>query len=300
MSYMKWMMLLLVVALSGCANSQRPPTQAHEMLLAVPRQPNIEQQAAIAKLTEIISLSDAEDAKLAHLFYDRGVRYDSLGLKALAHLDFSRALRMKADFADAYNFVGIHYTQGEQFVEAFEAFGSAIELNPDHKYALLNRGIARYYAGRNSLAAEDFGDFLHRQESDPYRVLWLYLAEYQIAPESAKQHLQANRTKLRDEDWATQLVDLYLNRLTVTEFLQQVPEGIKSEAAYAERLCEAYFYLGKLAAQTDELIYAGNFFRLALATNVYDFVEHRYAMLELKRLNQIQQASVNKKASTAS
>lgn len=298
MSHSKWLLALLVVVLSGCANTQKQPTQAHEMLLAVPRQPSIEQQAAIAKLTEIISLSEPEDAKLAHLFYDRGVRYDSLGLKALAHLDFSRALRMKADFADAYNFVGIHYTQGEQFVEAFEAFGSAIELNPEHKYALLNRGIARYYAGRNSLAAEDFSNFLARQESDPYRVLWLYIAEQQIDPQLAMQKLISNRERLRDEDWATQLVDLFLQRISVSDFLKQLPEGVSNETAYAERLCEAYFYLGKLAVQSNELIYAGNFFRLALSTNVYDFVEHRYAMLELKRLSQLQQAAIAEKAST--
>ncbi|GGA84977.1 lipoprotein NlpI [Neiella marina] len=286
MSYLKWLLLATVAVMSGCANTAKQPTQAHEMLLAVPRQPSIEQQAAIAKLTEIISLSDVDDERLAHLFYDRGVRYDSLGLKALAHLDFSRALRMKADFADAYNFVGIHYTQGEQFVEAFEAFGSAIELNPEHKYALLNRGIARYYAGRSALAAEDFAEFYSRQESDPYRVLWLYMAEYEVDPVNATENLIRHRAQLSDDDWATNLVDLFLLRISVNDFMRTLPVGIGSEEAYAERLCEAYFYLGKLAAQTDEAIYAGNFFRLALATNVYDFVEHRYAMLELKRLSQ--------------
>ncbi|MBD1390703.1 lipoprotein NlpI [Neiella sp. HB171785] len=286
MSYLKWLLLATVAVISGCASTAKQPTQAHEMLLAVPRQPSIEQQAAIAKLTEIISLSDVDDGRLAHLFYDRGVRYDSLGLKALAHLDFSRALRMKADFADAYNFVGIHYTQGEQFVEAFEAFGSAIELNPEHKYALLNRGIARYYAGRSALAVEDLTEFYLRQESDPYRVLWLYMAEYEVDPLAANANLIRHRAQLSDDDWATNLVDLFLQRISVNDFMRTLPVGIGSEEAYAERLCEAYFYLGKLAAHTDESIYAGNFFRLALATNVYDFVEHRYAMLELKRLSQ--------------
>ena len=48
-----------------------------------------------------------------------------------------------------------------------------------------------------------------------------------------------------------------------------------------ERLCEAYFYLGKYNQTLGYRGSAANFFKLALSTNVYEFVEHRYAKLEL-------------------
>lgn len=276
--------VLLATVSIGCATSSQVPGQAHEMLIATPKQAGIEQQAAIAKLTEVISHTEKQDEHLANLYYDRGVRYDTLGLKALAHFDFSRAIRMKPDFADAYNFLGIHYTLGEQYIEAFEAFGSALELKPEHNFALLNRGIARYYAGRSELAVEDLQEFLSLKPHDPYRVLWLYLAEFQSDPQKAYVSLSQNRQQLSQQEWGTHIVDLYLGRSSVTEFLNTIPVGLTNEAGYAERLCEAYFYMGKLAVMFERPIQARNYFRLAIATNVHDFVEHRYALLELKRL----------------
>ncbi|MCM2679679.1 lipoprotein NlpI [Echinimonas agarilytica] len=278
------LVLIGTLLLAACSATSNHSADAQNTLLAVPRQPGIEQQAAIAKLTEIINLTDASEEQRARLYYDRGVRYDSVGMKALAHLDFNRALHLKPDFAEAYNFIGIHYTQGEQFVDAFEAFGSAIELDANHQYAMLNRGIARYYAGRVELATEDFSEFYQRSPSDPYRVLWLYISEVETDEIKAQQNLLTHREKLNTQDWSTSIVDLYLGRISEEQFLSLVPYGIESEEAYAERLCEAYFYLGKLLEHNGEYNAAAKYFKLALATNIYDFVEHRYALLELKRI----------------
>ena len=276
--------ILVMIFLTGCANTSTPSHVTSEYMMAIPRQAGIEHQAAIARLTEEINLAADNPQQLAQYYYDRGIRYDALGLNALAHFDFNRALRLKADFADAYNFIGIHYTQGEQFADAFESFSSALELNPEHHYALLNRGIARYYAGREQLAAEDFQRYYSFQQQDPYRVLWLYLAEWKSDPKLAATHLAAHRDRLNQKEWATAIVDLYLQRINLDEFLKTIPVGLVSEDAYAERLCEAYFYLGKLAEAHQQHHQARRFFKLALATNVYDFVEHRYALLELQRL----------------
>jgi len=53
-----------------------------------------------------------------------------------------------------------------------------------------------------------------------------------------------------------------------------------------ERLCEAYFYLGKYMQMEGEQLQAVNYFKLALMTNVYGFVEHRYASVELNRIRE--------------
>ena len=49
----------------------------------------------------------------------------------------------------------------------------------------------------------------------------------------------------------------------------------------AQRQCEAYFYLAKWYQFNGEYQQANHFYKLALSTNVFDFIEHKYARLEL-------------------
>lgn len=67
--------------------------------------------------------------------------------------------------------------------------------------------------------------------------------------------------------------------------------GLTYPKEYAERLCEAYFYLAKMAIETKQYQDAANYFRLALATNIYDFVEHRYARIELAKVKGLLEAT---------
>ena len=217
----------------------------------------------------------------AQLHYDRGVLYDSVGLRSLARLDFSQALQLKPDLIDAYNFLGIHFTQLKEFSQAYEKFDSVLELAPEHEYAHLNRGIALYYGDRPALAAQDFNDFHHKQSDDPYRLLWLYLAEYEVDATLAKQSLKARARLVDERTWAKQVIYLYLGEISQEQFVSELTNGIQSNKELTDRLCEAYFYLGKYNQNIGYHGAAANFFKLSLSTNVYEFVEHRYAKLEL-------------------
>lgn len=261
-------------------------SESPSLMLAAPRQPSLQTEAAISKLTEIINVMDVENEQLARYFYHRGVYYDSVGLRGLARQDFNRAVRLKPDMADAYNFLGILFIQDELFIDAFESLGAALELSPQHDYALLNRAVARYYAGRGKLATEDMQQFFERAPDDPYRVLWFYLIEADVKPEQAMQNLAIRRSALDDKEWATQLVDFYLGKLSTAQLSKGFVAELKSEDELAKRLCEAYFYLGKWAQLHNEPAKAATYFKLSMATNIYDFVEHRFSRLELKRLLQ--------------
>ncbi len=221
------------------------------------------------------------DEQRAQLFYDRGVLYDSVGLRSLARLDFSRALQLKGDLVDAYNFLGIHFTQMQEFSQAYEKFDSALELAPEHEYAYLNRGIALYYGSRPELAAEDFKAFHQKQSDDPYRLLWLYLTEHDVDVVSAKQSLKQRADLVDDRTWAKQVIYLFLDELSQDEFIGSLTKNVRSNRELTDRLCEAYFYLGKYNQMNGNQAAAANFFKLSLSTNVYEFVEHRYAKLEL-------------------
>jgi len=182
---------------------------------------------------------------------------------------------------DAYNFLGIHFTQLQEFSQAYEKFDSALDLAPEHEYAYLNRGIALYYGSRPELAAIDFNNFHIKQQDDPYRLLWLYLTEHEIDANKAKQSLKSRAMFVDDRTWAKKIIHLYLGDISQQEFISSLTHNVRSNRELTDRLCEAYFYLGKYNQILANPNAAANFFKLSLSTNVYEFVEHRYAKLEL-------------------
>jgi len=282
----KIVFVIAISAIQGCASNQVDSSSIlmNQLIISEPLAINYKSEIAIARLTDVIQRAEITDVQRAELYYDRGVIYDSVGLRSLARLDFNRALRLKPDFIDAYNFLGIHYTQLQEFNQAYEAFDSAIDLDPKHEYAYLNRGIALYYGGRSELSIDDFSTFHQRKESDPYRILWLYLAEYATDSVNAQIILQRSVTLVDDNIWAKSIIQMYLGNISVQQFVSHLSAGVKSNKALSERLCEAYFYLGKYYQLNGNKKSAANFFKLALSTNVYEFVEHRYAKLELDLL----------------
>jgi lipoprotein NlpI len=284
--------LILVILFSitlftqGCvslnqSNADASAIALDQLIIAEPLPINFKSEIAIARLSEVINRVKITNEQKAQLFYDRGVLYDSVGLRSLARLDFSHALQLEPTLTDAYNFLGIHLTQLKEFTQAYEKFDAVLELSPSHEYAHLNRGIALYYGDRPELAAQDFINFHYKQSDDPYRLLWLYLAEYEIDAVQAKINL-VKRAELVDErTWAKQIIYLFLDDINQKEFINELTVDIKSNKELTDRLCEAYFYLGKYNQIQKNLDTASNFFKLSLSTNVYEFVEHRYARLEL-------------------
>lgn len=289
---MKSFVLVVIVAtslLAGCAtqsnvSNNSEPHIVNRVVITEPLAVDYKSELAIAKLTQIINHVKLEKTKLAQMLYDRGVIYDSLGLRSLAQLDFRRTLELKPDHADAYNFIGVHMTLIGQYEQAFEAFDSALEIEPDHSYAHLNRGIALHYYGRTGLAIEDFEMFFIDDQTDPYRAIWLFLAEYEENPVEAKMRLTGNSKMLDRTKWANDIVALYLGKLNEQTFIEQMGVNLSSGRDLVDRLCEGYFYLAKLKLLNNEVEAAKNYFRLVLGTNVHEFVEHKYARLELNEL----------------
>ena len=288
----------VVLSIQGCVSlnkTSQQPTSMNQLVIAEPMQVSYKSEIAIARLSEVILRAEVTDEQRAQLYYDRGVIYDSVGLRSLARLDFNRALRLKPDLVNAYNFIGIHYTQMQDYMKAYDAFDSALDLAPEHEYAYLNRGIALYYGGRPALALDDFIVFHQRQKDDPYRVLWMYLAEYKVNSETANVALKKRAENIYDKTWAKQVIRLYLGEITQSDFIAHLTDGVKSNKALTDRLCEAYFYLGKYNQIKGQQSIAANFFKLALSTNVYEFVEHRYAKLELTLMREAIKGSVEPK-----
>lgn len=279
---------LLAAILTGCAQTQpmseRP--QMGNLLLAEPAPINPRSEMAIARYNQVLTSTALTDIDKAELHFQRGMLYDSVGLSGLAQFDYTQAINLKPDLAEAYNSIGIHYIQQNDFLQAYEAFDATLEINPEYDFAFLNRGIALYYGGRSELATSDLDTFLEKDESDPFRVLWAYFAHHEVSEEAAMAYLAAKRPTLDNGHWATSIVDLFLGTVNENVVLNSLLDGVKSQKGLTDRLCEAYFYLGKYHSQNGNRGVASNYFKLALSTNVYDYVEHRYARLELNRLRE--------------
>ncbi|WP_417760283.1 lipoprotein NlpI [Shewanella sp.] len=270
--------------LSGCAATTGQNTQGE--LLVAPAPNDYKLEVTLAKLSEIIDSAKLTSEQRARFLYERGVIYDRLGLRLMARIQFHEALKLMPNLADAYNFMGIYLTQEGDYEAAFEAFDSVLELMPDYDYAYLNRGIAQYYADLKTLAVKDLNTFFEADKQDGYRVLWLYLAQYEVNAEQAKAQLLLNRTLLSNDDWATTIVDYVAGKYSDAELLELAKKNLKHPRVYLERLCEAYFYMAKIAEHQQQPEKAIQYLRLALATNIYDFVEYRYSRVEMARLVQ--------------
>jgi lipoprotein NlpI len=276
---------LLSGLMMGCSlTSDSQDKAVVNVAFATPLSTDFRSEIAIARYSELLYRTNLTDEQKAQLLYDRGVLYDSLGLSTLARIDFNRTLNLKPDLPEVYNFLGIHYTLMQQYDKAYEMFDAVLDLKSEHEYAYLNRGIALYYGQRPQLAEQDFNAFLALAPSDPYRVVWRYLAQKELDPITAQQQLNSASSQLDETTWAYQLIQLYSGELSERAFLDQLDEGVSSEQEFAERLCEAYFYLAKKHLSAGNIRSAEDYFKLSLSTNVHEFVEYKYARLELELL----------------
>jgi lipoprotein NlpI len=239
-------------------------------------------------MEQILASRSLSDDERAQLLYERGVLYDSLGLRALARNDFSLALSVRPDMPEVFNYLGIYLTQAGNFDAAYEAFDSVLELDPTYNYAHLNRGIALYYGGRYKLAQDDLLAFYQDDPNDPFRSLWLYLDEREMDADKAKVALQQRYDKAVRDQWGWKIVEFYLGNISESTLMDSLKADATDNTSLAEHLSETNFYLGKHYLSLGEKDDAEALFKLTVANNVHNFVEHRYALLELALLGQTQ------------
>jgi len=282
--FLRWCFVATALTLSGCSNTNWREND----ILAVPLQPSLQQEVILARMEQILASRSLTDDERAQLLYERGVLYDSLGLRALARNDFSQALSIRPDMPEVFNYLGIYLTQAGNFDAAYEAFDSVLELDPTYNYARLNRGIALYYGGRFKLSQDDLLAFYQDDPDDPFRSLWLYLTEREINVEQANVSLRQRYNKAVKEQWGWNIVEFYLGDISEKTLMERLQEDATDNTSLAEHLSETNFYLGKYYLSLGEKDNAEALFKLTVANNVHNFVEHRYALLELALLGQTQ------------
>lgn len=288
-----WLKCLLifpfwVCCLTACVNHEQVFFSKEKLMLAE-QHPNdhLEHEVMVAQISELLLVKGLKKEERAILHFERGVLYDSLGLWALARYDFDQTLALYPKLAAAFNYLGLYLLLEEDYSASLDIFNVLFELDPQYEYAFLNRGLNFYYVGRYELAQRDFLQFYQADKSDPYRTLWLYLNELKHNPQDASKNLAQRAMGLSDEYWGTYLVQYYLGNLSVNALFAQAEEFAQTHRTkYAEILTETYFYLAKLKLNSGQINEAETLFKLAIANQVYNFVEYRFALFELLKLKQ--------------
>ena len=278
---------LCLALLSGCVSNSTGIFVSKNSIVLAEQHPNVhfEQEVMIARISQMLIVGQLSAAERADLHFERGVLYDSLGLWALARYDFTQALALQPQMVAVYNYLGLYSLLDEDFDGAVDAFNVVLELDPNYEYTYLNRGLDFHYTGRYSLANQDFLHFYEADKADPYRVLWLYFNDLKFKPKEAKQNLVQRSETLSTEYWGTFIVQYYLGKLSVQDLLDKAKVFVDPNSPqYAEILTETYFYLAKQKLNMGNMDEAEVLFKLAVANQVYNFVEYRFALFELERL----------------
>ncbi|MBC8952234.1 MULTISPECIES: lipoprotein NlpI [Xenorhabdus] len=283
-SFLRWWYVAAIFLLVGCGSTGWRKNE----VIAIPLQPTLQQEVILARMEQILASRSLTEDEYAQLLYERGVLYDSLGLRALAQNDFSVALSLRPDIPEIFNYLGIYFTQAGNFDSAYEAFDSVLELDPTYNYARMNRGIALYYGGRYRLAQDDLQAFYQDDPNDPFRSLWLYLVEVKIDPKVAMTNLSHHFDKANRGLWGWNIVEFYLGKINEKILMERLQQNSADNTSLAEHLSETDFYLGKHYLSLGDEDSAAALFKLTVANNVHNFVEHRYALLELALLGQRQ------------
>ena len=284
--------LFFTFLLSGCVGLNNSFVSKNKVVLADqnPSQ-HFEQEVMIVRISQVLLVGKMSNEERASLHFERGVLYDSLGLWAVARYDFTQAVALQPKMAAVYNYLGLYLLLDEDYDGALEAFNTVFSLDPDYEYTFLNRALDFYYVGRYNLAEQDFLAFYQRNKSDPYRVLWLYLNELKFKPAEAQKNLAQRAVGLSQDYWGTYIVQYYLGKLSVQELQAKAQQfATKTATQYAEILTETYFYLAKQKLNMGQVDEAETLFKLAVANQVYNFVEYRFAVFELSKLGQQAQA----------
>ena len=109
----------------------------------------------IASCTAIVQSGQETAENAAVAYYDRGTAYDDKNQLDRAIADYSQAIRIKPDYANAFRNRGRAYGRTGHYDNAIADLDRAIKLDPNDVGAYSNRGFAYYYKGLYDRAIRD-------------------------------------------------------------------------------------------------------------------------------------------------
>jgi len=234
------------------------------------------------------AIADYDEAIRRNRFYvaafdSRANAYHRKGDDDRALPDYDEAIRLDPRYAIAFNNRGNLYSGRGEHERAIQDFDEALRLTPKFRIVLNNRARARFYQSDYAAAATDFAAALQLQPTDPYAVLWLFLARARSG-QAALDSLRGDAGPLDRGAWPWPVVAAFLGEMDRPGVLSAARSG--DAADQKDQQCEADFYLGAKAASEGDKGAAGDLLRQAQAICPADFLETVATKFELARLPQ--------------
>lgn len=285
---LRWLFCLFFIGITGGCTTLPLNHFLPKNLQLAPQSPMqfADYEILVNQINQALQLKNLKANDKASLLFERGVLNDSLGVWTLARNDFIQSILLRPRNVAAYNYLGLYAFLDNDIDSALDGFNAVFELDPNYEYTYLNRGLVFYYTGRSYLAQKDLLKFYQADRNDPFRILWLYLNEFKDNSQVAKTNLIERSKSLKLDSLGYRIIQYYLGNVSLVDVLTQINEKkYELPSQYAEELTEAYFYIAKHQLNAGQKEQAKTLFKLAIANRVYNFVEYRFALLELDKLN---------------
>jgi tetratricopeptide (TPR) repeat protein/S1-C subfamily serine protease len=192
---------------------------------------------AIADYTKAIAINP----ELAEAYYNRGTAYSALKDYPKAIADYTQAIAIKPDHADAYLNRGNTYLALKDYPKAIADFNKTIEINPKYAFAYNNRGNT-YLALKdypNAIAGYTKAIEINPKYAEAYynRGLTYYAEDYPKAIADYDKAIAIN----------PEYAEAYYNRGLTYYALKDYPKAIADYTkviVFNPENAEAYFYRG--------------------------------------------------------
>jgi lipoprotein NlpI len=162
---------------------------------------------------------------------------------ALAIADFDQILKLRPDWAEAYNHRGAELFKMGHIRQSLEDFDRAIELEPAQAPQHWQRGISLYYAGRYEDGRKQFELHQTVNGNDVENAAWRYLC---MARAGTVQAARASILPIEHDSRIPmmQIYALYKGQAVVDDVLGAANAGNPLPSALNERLFYAQLYIG--------------------------------------------------------
>ncbi|RQP23031.1 DUF3857 domain-containing protein [Piscinibacter terrae] len=211
----------------------------------------------------------------------RGIQYDNLGRYAEAAQDFKLALELAPDVPETLNGAAVNALQLKDYAVVMTLTGKVLARNPSDTEARNTRAVAAYFNRDYAAAMNDFDELLkdRAQVRRGYPLVWLALASRSGGIEMPKGSEAIPDEQLPSE-WPRPLVDWARGKASVDAVIASAKAG----GSAAERLCEAYFYIGERYLAEGDTARAREFFQKSVDQGVTEFIEDGSSRLRLASL----------------
>lgn len=163
--------------------------------------------------------------------------------------------------------------------------------SPERDFTLgiyMYRAVNNYFLGNYTTAISNFESAPEYDDVNSewylYNKLNLYLAYLALDAAKADFMLKSFLVQPADEKtkqaWAYRLLEA-LNSDRPSELIRHAGDGAKDEREKAERLCEAYYYIGMKYYHMGAVNTARLYFNLSMNQNVVEFLEHEFSAMAL-------------------